>query len=310
MATINNERLTLEDFHKYLEAKPTVRVMVQGQSVDLPVAEPLAFQALQDLVAQRVTLQLAKDEGLAPSKEDIEKELDIRKKLRPTFVQDLTGRGLTLQRIRESLELDLARERLLTKGITVTDQEVEDYIKQNPKQFEDPERVAMHWVFVKSEARKTEVEKEIKMGQSAPAIAARFSEADNARQTQGRFPQDVKAALPAELQQIVDKTQEGRWTDWVQLQDGWARFHVTKKTPAKAIVMDDTKKQMLKRQLAMDRGRQASDLGKRVLEKLKASDIEVRDPALKEMWAKAFESLKNEGKIDTSSPTSDATAAR
>ncbi|MFQ3669775.1 MAG: SurA N-terminal domain-containing protein, partial [Fimbriimonadaceae bacterium] len=60
VAVVNGERITTSQFYDYLERKPTVRVQTDNGPVELPVADTIAFQAIQDLIARRLILQLAK----------------------------------------------------------------------------------------------------------------------------------------------------------------------------------------------------------------------------------------------------------
>src|SRR5512132_2013253 len=75
LATVNGDSITVDTFNKYLGVKTSCRVIVQGQVVDLPVADTLAFQAMQDLVSRAVLEQMAKDEGVQPTPAQIESEI-------------------------------------------------------------------------------------------------------------------------------------------------------------------------------------------------------------------------------------------
>ena len=69
---------------------------------------------------------------------------------RADFVSALTGQGLTLTDIKGELLVSLARHNLLSKGIKISDAQVDAYIKENPKQFENPALVDLTWVVVKN----------------------------------------------------------------------------------------------------------------------------------------------------------------
>ncbi len=290
---VNGESISAEDFNKYLATKETVTVIIPNSGpADLQVAGSLAFQALKDLVARKVLMQLAKDEGVAPEEKDVLAELDTRKKLNPNYVKQMTAGGMSIQRLKEDIAVGLARERLLTKGITVSMDEVNKYIANNKELFMDPARADMQWVFVKAAAAKAAVDKELATGQPFGSVAQRLSEYPKAREDQGRFPQNEVRRMPPELQTLVNKTAELKVTEWLKLQDGFAKFYISKKTAAKAIQMDDVRKGLVQRQLAQERGSQAVDLNKRISDKLRQSEIKIDDPSLKDPWDKAMEELK------------------
>jgi len=298
LALVNGETITMDDFHKYMQSKPSVRIQTANGPAEARVSESLAFQALQDMIARQVTMQMAKDEGVFPTEQEVTKELEFQKKLQPTFLTQLTQAGLTLDRIKQSLTLNLAREKLITKGVNVTMQEAEEFIKSNPKQFMDPAKAAMLWIFARSEDRKKQVDSALQSGQTFSVVASQYSEVPGARQQGGRFPQETISGLPADLQRLVNATAEGRATDWFRMQDGFAQFFVEKKTPEKPIDMTPERKEYVRRQLAQQRGAQATDLSKRVLDKLLKSTVDVKERTLVEAWKRAFERFKEEQKVD------------
>ncbi|MCX7799948.1 MAG: SurA N-terminal domain-containing protein [Fimbriimonadales bacterium] len=303
VATVNGEPISKDEFVFNLDMKPTVRVMTQAGPVEAPVAGRLGFQVIQDLILRKATLQLAKDEGVYPSDKEVDEELKLRTKLNPNFVTNLTKQGLTLSRIKESLRFDLAREKLLTKGITVTRAEAEKYVKEHPNEFMEPETADMTWIFVKDEAAKAKVDRELAAGQGFSFVAIQYSQDPNVRRTNGRFPERIVNNMAKPIQDLVRKTPENKATAWLRAQDGWAKFYIDKKTPAKPIVMDDAKYTVLQRTLARQRGEAGTDLGKRILEKLKSSKIEVTDPALKELWKEAYDNLIKQAKDNPSATT-------
>lgn len=309
IVNINGENVSVEHLNRYMSKKPTVRVNTASGVVEAQVAEPLDFQALQDLIGQKVIMQLAKDEGVSPTDADVLKELEFRKKLNPQYVQELTQNGITFEIIKENLALELAREMLLTKGITVTPEETEKYIKDNPAQFTEKATADLFWVFVKGESKKPVVDKEIQSGQTFSAVAVKLSEFPTAREQGGRFPRRVLDEMPPALKELVGKTAVGKTTDWLKLEDGWAKFYVQNKTAAKLMTLDADKKEVVRRQIARMRGEQATDLPKRVLEKIKASTINVNDPNLRGAWEKAYKRLQEEGNAAGGAGTPPAGAA-
>ena len=70
--------------------------------------------------------------------------------------------------------------------------------------------------------------------------------------------------------------------------------------------MTPERKELVRRQLAQNRGNQAIDIGKRVLDKLTSSKVEVKERSLVEAWNTAFERFKREQKVEV--PTGEGTA--
>lgn len=307
LLSVNGENVSREQLMDYLAKKPTVRVSTQNGIVEASVSEPLDYQALQDMIGQKIVLQLAKDEGVFPTDSDVTAELEFRKRINPNYVKELTANGIDFDVIKDNLALELARENLLIKGITVTKEETEKYIKDNPEQFTEPAKVELYWVFVKTKTKQARIDQEISSGQSFEAIARQFT--DYANPNGGdpiKFPQTVVESLRPELKKLVDTTAEGKITDWLALSDGFARFYVNKKVRAKKMDLNDDRKELVRRSIARGRGEQATDLARKVLKKIKDSQIKVNDKTLQGAWDRAYERLKKESGESASSNSSAA----
>jgi parvulin-like peptidyl-prolyl isomerase len=304
LAVVNNEPITMQEFYDYLEVKPEVQVVLEnGQIATVRVADTLAFQALQDLVRQRTILQLSKDMKLEPSATEVNQEVVFQRERDPQFIKNLLDRGLTKDQIEASLKVDLAREKLLTKDIKVTDEDVTKFIKDNPIQFTEPKQIEALWIFVKEEVKQRDVDRALNAGGSFATVATKYSDAPNAQENGGTFPQTIVDRLPAELQRLFDATAEGKETGWQRLTDGWAKFYVVKKTAAKKVDVNATERKWLKRQIAVQRGLQGSDLDKRLLDKLKDADITITFRELQGPWKAAMERLENASEEETKKAT-------
>ena len=309
LAVIDGESVPMTEFYKYLAVKQRVRVDVAGRTVNGTVLQTMGFQGLEDLIRDRIVRHIAKDEGVYPTEKDIEAEIDFQKKRDPNFLRNATATGLDLNTIRSQISLQLAAEHIVTKGITVTAPEVDKYIEANPAQFKDPEMADLFWILVSTDDQKKQVDGDLLAGQTFSAVATRYSQAEGARSQQGRFPQRVISRLPIQLQELVRKTGELKTTEWVKTTDGYAKWYVEKKTPAKNIKIDDTVKEMVRRQILIQRGQVANDLDKRVREKLLASKIDVKQQYYAGLWKDEVSNLQNAPTKPKAAAAADATAA-
>lgn len=295
VATVNGEPITYEDFYFALSMKPTVRVMTNRGPVEARVAERLDFQALQESILRRVTLQLAADEGVLPTDEDVRKEIEFRKNLNPNYLSQMQQNGYDLVHTKQIVKLELARERLLTKGITVTKEEAEKYIKENPKQFKEPATIDLRWILLPPQETKSledkakaRIKKDLDSGRGFAEVArneSAFRDNDN------RYPIRVEAQLPPEVRNAVAKVNTGQYTDWIRTPNGWAIFEVLGKNKEKDIPMNPARIEGVRRSLALTQGQKTNDLADRIIKKLKASKdmIKVEDKALKDLWQKSFD---------------------
>lgn len=298
VAVVNGEAIDMKEFIKYMELKPQVRVQTANGTANLPVDGFLGLQALQDMVAQQVTLQLAKDKGIEPTAKDIADEIAFREKLQKNFLLTLTDRGLTLPMIRKSIKIDLIQERLLTEGIKVTDDQVKKFIADNKDRFVDPERGETYWILVYDQPTMKKVDESLK-GLTFSQVANRYSKDPRAKEYNGRVydantgRDPSLASLPGEVQKLP----EGGTTGWIKVNNGWAKFNVKKKIPAKALVPNEAQREAIKRELAKNMGASARNIDNAILEKMVKSDIKIEVQSYTEPWKKVIARLKEEGNI-------------
>lgn len=305
-AVVNGENITMDQFNKYLMLKPQVQVIVvpaqltsgaMGQLPQQPytgqVVGSLGLQALNDLIQQTVLRQLAKDEGVYPTQEEITADLDERTKTNPTFLKDLTAAGFSLEMIKSDIALQLAQYKLTTKGINVSDDEVTTYIGEHPKEFVQPEAVDMLWMLVPEDKKKA-ADADLKSGNSFIMVAAKYSVAPNTRAAQYKFPVQYvpQLATYGQLMPAVKKANAQEQTDWIKFSDGWAKFYINKKTPEKALPIDDAMRKRVKKLMALQKGTMAKDVNVRVQDKLKAANIVITIDSLKEPWKRSMEQLQ------------------
>lgn len=299
-ATVNGVPITNSELLEYLETKQTIRANIQNQTVNVQVQDTLAFQALQDLVIRKLVLQMATKEGVAPTGDDVDNHIKLLGDVNPMYVKNLQARGLSMKGIREQVQVDLAQQNLVAKGITITDKEVEEYITKNKAEFEDPAKADMYWIVANTETR-PKVDAELAKGTKFPDVAVALSldpEAKNsggkfgARQFTGGAP---LTALAPSFRTEIEKTAAGQTTGWIAVpqQNGtFARFNIIRKTEARAQEITESRKTLVKRGLAVARGQQTKDLNDKLADMLREAKIEVTDIALKDLWKRFDENLK------------------
>lgn len=293
-ATVNGAEISEKEFLSFLERKPTVQVSTPQGDQEVRVAGILGLQALRDIVNRKLLVQLAKEEGVTVTDEDVEKELKFQQAQPGSFVSSLITQGLPAESIKEDVRISLIRERIQTKGITVSPKEVEDYVKQNQDQFMEPAKASMLWMVVSDPKKKSLADKDLKAGQSFETVAVRYSEAPNARQENAKFMVEEIDKMPPQLQSIVAKLSPNKASDWITEGNNAVKFFLVSKSPKKKMVLTADQTESLRRSLALQKGSATINLGEKVTAKLKAADIKVNDPEMKEAWAKIFALAKEQ----------------
>ncbi|MED1791775.1 SurA N-terminal domain-containing protein [Brevibacillus nitrificans] len=98
-------------------------------------------QMANELVAQSLIKQEAKQQNISVSKEDIDKEVNAMKQQigsDQAFQEYLSGMGMDEKTLRSKMEVLLTRDKLLDKAFPVTDEQIEQYYEANKAQMGSP----------------------------------------------------------------------------------------------------------------------------------------------------------------------------
>lgn len=301
-AVVNGESISKDEYISHLERKINVLVQTPQGPITAQVAQPLNFQALNDLVNQRLLLQMAKEEGVLPNQQDVQTELGFQEEKTPGFVKTLTSQGLTMTDIKNELLINLCRYKILSKGVTISDEQVEKYIKENPKRFQNPKTIDLTWIVVRSEKDKASVDSDLRANQIFSTVAKVQSIAPNGPV----YPSRIYDQFPPRLKQVVDNLAEGGTSQWLQDSGSWVKFHVEKKTEASEIKIKPWMKVEIRKALEQEKGAVALDLDKRLLDMRKNAKIDITKTGLKERFEQLSKTLKE---ADMKSGTSSASSA-
>ncbi len=288
VATVNGESVSKDEYIAHLERKVQVLVNSSKGPVQANVAQPLNFQALNDMVNQKLLLQLAKQENVLPTDADVANELKYQISKRPDFVIALTGQGMSVTEIKGELLISWARHNLLSKGIKISDAQVDAFIKDNPKEFENHAQVSLTWVVVKDAATKAKVDSDLKTGQTFGIVARQYT-VDPGGETYQSTEYDK---FPPRMKTEVDKLAEGGTSGWLEDGGSSVKIHVEKKTPASPLEIKPWMKEEVKRSLAEQKGSAAIDIDKRLLNSRKSAVINITKVGLKEKFDALTKSLK------------------
>jgi len=286
VATVNGTPITQDEFLRYLMLKPTVEVRSNKGAVEAPVAFPLGFQALNDLVKQKLVVQMAKQEGVYPTDADIAKEIQFRLDGDPNFVKNLNSQGLDMQMIKDALAVEMARDNMIGKGITVTDADIDQFKKDHPQDFMQPAMLNLQWILVKTPEAKKEVDDQLSRGQPFDQVAMQLSVVQNAKESHGAYPNSIESQIPKEILDVTKNIQPLHASDWLpgSNNSGYAKFYVVSRTPAKPVEMTDHVKELVRRQIKSIRGSSARDVGSEIVSQQKSSTINVNMPGLQDPW--------------------------
>ncbi len=290
-ATVNGEQISLDDFYEHMMAKQTAQVLGRGGAAEERVVGSFGLQALQEVVDQRILLQMAKEQGVSPTEADVDAEIKFQQSLRPDYLTVLQDQGVSLPLIRNEVKVGIAREHLLMKGITVEPAEVDKYIKEHPEKFGKPEKATVLMIQAGSEAAKQKAEADLTAGKAFGVVAGQYSRALGAKENGGAYPTDEVSRMPKPLQDIVHKTAVGKTSDWIKDGPAFFKFLIKDKTAGTVVAPTAPQRELVKRELAMAKGTAKNEFGRIFMEKLKTAKVDVAIASMKTPWDKSWNQL-------------------
>lgn len=305
-AKVDGQAVEMKEVYEHLSVKPTVRAQLPNglAEVTMPPNQSLGFQALQDLVVQRIVFAWAKEAKVYPTDEEVEKELELRRQVDRAYVQDLQARGLTLEQIRNSLRYDVAQFRLRTQGVTVTDEQVKQRIDGTPELKFIPATVEMQWILVVPDqrdanaaaAKRKRVDEALAGGKSFREVALLYSDAPPVIPQGGtsyekpNLPPAAEETLQGALKAAIAGKPDGHLTGWIRSVTpdaplAQARFLLVRRNPRKERPITDAERELaVKRPMMLEQGRERNNFERTLQQKISSAKVEIPDRVMKEQW--------------------------
>lgn len=253
-ANVDGVSIDQKDYLDYLQQKATMVVQGPNGPVTLPLEGSPGFQALKDLVINKVIEKLAKDGGVLPTSQDVENEIKYRQQSNPNLITQAIGQGISLDMLREQIKVDLCKFNLVTKGITVTPAQVDGFVEENKAKLVNPPQAQLQMIVVKAADDQKPVDAALNQGKSFQTVAAAYSTDPNGRDSQYHYGVTDESKMPPALQALIAKTDVQHTTQWVKSNDGYVKFYVQSKTPATPMKITDLLKEQIKRQMMIQQG--------------------------------------------------------
>ncbi|MBV6459697.1 MAG: Foldase protein PrsA [Fimbriimonadaceae bacterium] len=281
VVVVNGQAVKGSEYYRRMEFLSGVGKMTPGGFAPAPPG----FLTLQRIVDEKLMLQLCDQRKCTPTEAEIKQELDDRVAENTDLLKNWAASGGTEAELNYAIKLELAELKIVSQGITVTDQELEAFYKTNPTMFTFPKRFKLRLLAVPDEAKRDAAEADLKGGMSFPEAVKKHS--DHASKFNdgllGELPVDV---MSTNLKTAVDGVKIGSATDWIRTEGGFYKFLIENITPERVQPLDDRTKRQLRRKLAVDRGRVKTDISKLMAEARSKAKVEVNIPTFQSSISK------------------------
>ena len=291
VAMVGKDPITEKEFYDYLQRKPAVTgnpTRLQGTYQVLP---GFGFQALKDLIVDKLVFQLAKEQNVYPTDKDVDTELTFQREQQPKLIDTELANGLSLDDIKNAVRLDLAKFNLQTKGQAETTAEASDYMKTHPKEFMDPPLAQAQMVVVAPsdgvrdlktaqadvKAKEAQVESALASGQPFGIVAKTYTAKRFAKDLETvdfRYKETNENNMPKPIKALFDQTDELKTTPWQSMDKTgtvFVKFYMVKKVPSKPTAITPTLTERVRRALLQQKGAKAGiDIDKMILQRIQA----------------------------------------
>lgn len=205
--------------------------------------EVAARTVLQEMVERNLRRQFAIAKKAYPTDKEVEERLAEDRK-DPAFMKSIAAAGMTLQKYREAIRDELAQAKLMSEGVTVTEEEVRKYYernidRKNPQaRFFMPETIQVAVIGTRTREAAEAALQDLKDGVPWEEVARTHS-LDVSAFSGGLLPPFARgrtmAAMIPGMEAAIFAMEPGQRIGPVKYGDGWWIIQCREKAPEKTL---------------------------------------------------------------------------
>ena len=289
--TINGEDIKGNEYYRKMQFLPGV-----GKPIGTSFAEfTPGFLTLEQLITERLLLQLAREKGVFPSEVELNAEVANRSQDDPKLVADWKASGRTEAELRAQIQLDLVQFKLQTSGITITDQQVEGYYNANKDEFTSPVKLKLRVIAVPDIATRDAAEAELKAAKPFSEVASKYS-GDVSKVNGGDYGIMPITMFSPAFKAAIASLKPGQSTEWVATGSTYVKFLVENSFPAVLEPLTPALRRSIRKKIMIQRGSVKNNLQADMrAARLKAA-IDIKEPEFAKTYRKYIELYFDEKK--------------
>lgn len=290
VATVNGEDIKGGEYYRRMEFLPGVGRFIGNRFNEFPPG----FMTLDTLITERLVMQLAKSKGILPSDAEVDAEFRARTEENPRLLQDALEYGLTKEELMSQIKLEVAQFKIVTYGITITDQEVDDHYKTNPSRFTIPKRLKARVIAVATEVEKAAVNTDLAAKKPFADVAKERSK-DVTQKIGGDLGLVPAYAFPEVAQAPLAACKIGATTPWIKQGEAWTIYYLEDVKPEEKIPLTPALRRSIRRELMLVKGGVKNDLRAEMREIRKLAKIDIKSPEFADAYKKFIDAYLKDG---------------
>lgn len=292
LVVVNGEKISRRDYLDRLE-KMTTEVNGQERLVGSLI--------LAALIQEKIEIQLAQKEGVVPTDEQITKRLDAMKAEGMTELQKRAWGEDDLRHVAFVKQLEI---NLFTRGVTVSDKELQDYYDKNKLKpgITTPGGAEMGLIVTNTKAKTDQVRDLLKVKhEDFAAVAAKYSDLPALRASRGVVgfvPEDIKIIPedrrpPADLHKALFALKKGEISEPIKNGDSWFTIKMLDCKPKTTRTFEEARASITDAIMAEKAGAKAGAvLRASVSRQMETSEVSIYAQRYSDVW----ETMKSDAK--------------
>jgi hypothetical protein len=249
VATVNGEQIKGAEYYRRMEYLPGVGKIVGRAFANFPPG----FLTLEQLITEKLLMQLAKEKNAIPTDAEIDEEMKFALEVDPEVVKDWIATGQSEAEFRAQTRFNLAQFKMLTAGVNVTDSEVDKFYKDNIVMFTNPKVVTLRVIAVQNDDQARAVDQDLAAGKAFADVAkARSLHPSNIKG--GDLGKMSVADMTETALKAIENVRVGGITDWMISPGTRAKFQLVAVDPPVAKPLDSTLRKKIRRELLNTKG--------------------------------------------------------
>jgi parvulin-like peptidyl-prolyl isomerase len=249
-ATVNGEPIYTAEVDRYVR-EIGARFGVDFSKGDAArQRQQVARSVLDQLIERTLILQEARRTGRLASDAAVEDRLRQIAQAFPSpeeFDRALQQQGVSRAELRDRVRFELTVRRILDdlRVPAPTDQEARAYFQAHREAFDEPERVRVRHVLLRTEAEARVALARLRAGESFAQVAKELSQDPGTRDRGGEVGLVTPGQTVPEFEQVAFRLKPGELSEPVRTSFGYHIVQVTEKLPAKKATWEGVRQQVL-----------------------------------------------------------------
>ncbi len=293
VAVVNGTKVTRAEFTERLES-------TQGK------------QVLGDLILRALVEDAFQKSGLTLDDAAVQKEIDTAKASAPdekAWQQILEARGMTEDDFREFLAFQMKVEKLATKDVTASDENMKKFFEENKARFFQPESLEFSEIVLGDKVTAQKLAKELSLKPDGFAnLAKAHSLSAQTRERGGRRDKvPTEQISPVAVRMALADMKEGQISDPVEAEGNWYLLKMEKRYAAKQPAFEEVKDDV-QRAYMLANAKSQQELLDELLKSAQVTIVDEKYSALNEFFQKKPDNLPKFGGAEQA-PSTDKPAA-